>query len=83
MSKLSAYCHCHTVIFKHWFMDNGAHNIVGNLTGLSSVVSVIQFLQPWHKGFGLSRALCTHSAMTLENLKRYLFLCKATPGGEI
>jgi hypothetical protein len=55
-----------------------AYNIVGNFTELSSAVSVIQLLQRRHAGFGLSRASCTLYAMALENLKRYLFLCKVT-----
>jgi hypothetical protein len=76
--KLSAYRHSHTVIFKRCFVDNGAYNIVGNLTGLSSAVSIIQFLQPWHEDFGLSRALCTHcTMMTLENLKGICFYAKS------
>lgn len=54
-----------------------AYNI-GNFTGLSSVVSIIQLLQRRHAEFGLSLALCTHYAMALENLKRYLFLSKVT-----
>jgi hypothetical protein len=53
-----------------------AYSIVGDFTGHSSPVSVIQSLQRWHAGSGLSRALCTQYAMALENLKRYLFLCK-------
>jgi hypothetical protein len=57
---------------------NGAYNIVGNFTVLSSVGFVIRFLQPRHVGFGLSCVLCTHCAMAAENLKRYLFLCKVT-----
>jgi hypothetical protein len=55
----------------------GAYDIVGNFTGLSSAVSVIQFLQRWVAGFGLSRAFSIHYAMALGNLKRYLLFMQS------
>jgi hypothetical protein len=61
---------------------HGAYNIVGNFTGLSSALSVIQFLQQRHAGFGVSLALCTRYAMAVEILKRYLFLCKVGVGAK-